>query len=85
MDAIVNLPEFIWEFLSRQDFIGAYLFLVALPLTWSGVRGVFGQQTRGFGSASVDVIGQEAAQTGAVWLLAGAALLLLGAYLWKSS
>lgn len=85
MDAIINLPDFIWEFLSRQDFIGAYLFLVALLLIWFGVRGVFGQQTRGFGSSSADVIGQDAAQAGAVWLLAGAAMVLFGAFLWQSA
>ncbi len=85
MDAIINLPEFVWEFVSRQDFIGAYFFLVALPSIWFGLRGLLGQHTKGFGTASADVIGQDAVHVGSVWLAAGGSLLVLGAYLWQSA
>ena len=85
MDAIINLPEFIWEFISRQDFIGAYLCLVALLLLWLAIRGVVARQTRGFGSGSAGVLGQDAVQAGLVWLLAGGTLLVCGGYLWRTA
>lgn len=85
MDAIINLPQFIWEFISRRDFIGAYLFLIALNLLWFAMRGLLSQQTRGFGAGSRAVTGQNAVKAGWVWLATGAVLVTLGGALWQSA
>ena len=84
MDAILNIPELVREFVTRTDYIAFYLGFVGFWCLWLAVRGLKLGDTKAFGFRTPDAVGTAAIETGRVWLVIGAALLTAGSVLWFS-
>ncbi len=84
MDAIRNLLEFLWDFISRRAFIEAYLLLIGLAFTVSGARGLLSREMRGFGLGPVTLRGAEATRAAGLWFVLGLGLLLSALMLWQA-
>ncbi len=82
MDAIRNIPEFVFDFVSRPGYIAFYLGFVGFWCLWLAHRGLRMGGTTGFGFRSPDAIGTAARETGRVWLAVSVALIGSGAGLW---
>ena len=84
MDAILNIPELVQDFISRPGYIAFYLGLVGFWCLWLAVRGLKLGDTKAFGFRTPDAVGTAAIETGRVWLALGAMLLTAGSVLWFS-
>ncbi len=84
MDAILNIPELVREFVTRTDYIAFYLGFVGIWCLWLAFRGLKLGSTKAFGFRAPDAIGVTAIETGRVWLTIAAALLATGSVLWFS-
>ncbi len=84
MDAILNIPELVREFVSRPDYIAFYLGFVGFWCLWLAIRGLKLGDTKAFGFRAPDATGVTAIETGRVWLVIGVALLAAGSTLWFS-
>ena len=85
MDALLNLPEFVWEFLSRQDFIGVYSMMVGALFLWFAFRGLIQGEARALGGRPASVSGGDATRTGVYWLALAGGSLALGWLLWSGA
>ena len=74
-----NLLDFLWEFISRRDFIGAYLFIVGLIYAWSGARRLIRQEVRDFAGDATATVAAYAT------LALSLGTALLGALLWQAT
>ncbi len=84
MDAILNIPELVREFVTRPDYIAFYLGFVGFWCLWLAFRGLKLGDTKAFGFRTPDAVGTAAIETGRVWLVIGATLLTTGSVLWFS-
>lgn len=75
---------YVWEFISRRDFLGVYLLTLGLAFVWFAAHSRLSLEARAFGFRAPEVRGRAAGEVGAAWLaialltLTGALLLLLG-------
>ena len=68
----------VWEETARREaFYSIYLAIVGAWFSWSGLKGVFWGETRGFGWRAGPALGEAAVRNGVVWLAAGVAMLAL--------
>ena len=85
MDALINIPELIREFVTRQDYIGVYLIAVGLWCSWFAVRGLHFGATKNFGWRAGEVWGDGARTIGRAWLAIALALAATGTGLWVTA
>ena len=85
MDAIRNLLEFLWGFISRRDFVEAYLLLTGFAFAVSGARGLIRQEMHGFGLGPATLRGVAATRAAGLWLVVGLGLLLSAFALWQAA
>ncbi len=85
MDAILNIPEFVVDFVERPGYIAFYLGFLGFWCLWLAVRGLQMGETQAFGFRSPAAVGTAAIETGRVWLALAVALIGSGATLWFTS
>ena len=84
MDAILNIPELVREFVTRTDYIAFYLGFVGFWCLWLAFRGLKLGDTKAFGFRAPDAVGVTAVEYGRVWLVMGIAMVSTGSVLWFS-
>lgn len=69
---------YVWEFVSRSDFIGIYLLAVGATSAWFALRSHLTREARAFGYRGPQVRGQAATRVGAAWLVIAVVVLVAG-------
>ena len=75
MDLLIAWFDVWVETARREAFYSIYLAIVGAWFSWSGLKGVFWGETRGFGWGTAPVMGRTAVRNGTAWLTLGIALL----------
>ena len=73
-----SVALFLWEFVSRRDFIGVYLLALGVSFVWFGLRSSLTREARAFGYRAPEVQGDAASRVGAAWLVIAIAVLVGG-------
>ena len=75
MDLITAWFDVWLETAQREAFYSIYLAIIGAWFSWSGLRGIFWGETRGFGWDALTAVGEGAVRNGMVWLSLGVGML----------